>query len=65
MSVQKKSLISNRAVMKKAMIASQSTEGESLGEAKSLQTTALKSQALKSTTLKANAYKLASLKKKS
>ena len=58
MSVQKKSLISNRAVMKKAMIASQSSEGESLAEAKSLQTTALKS------IHKASAYKVSVLKKK-
>jgi hypothetical protein len=64
MSVQKKSLISNRAVMKKAMIASQSTEVESFGEANSLHTTALKSQALKSTLLKASVYKASSLKKK-
>ncbi|HXJ90949.1 MAG TPA: hypothetical protein VMS18_29345 [Candidatus Binatia bacterium] len=64
MSVQKKSLISNRAVMKKAMIASQSSEVESLSEVKSLQTTALKSQVLKSTVLKASAYKVSGLKRK-
>jgi len=64
MSVQKKSLISNRAVMKKAMIASQPSEGESLGEDKSLQTSALKSQVLKSTPLMRKAYKFSSPKKK-
>jgi hypothetical protein len=48
MSVQKKSLISNRAVVKKAMIASQPAEGnETIGEAKSLQAMSLKMRNLK------------------
>lgn len=63
MSVQKKSLINNRAVMKKAMIASQSSEGESLGEDKALQTSALKSQVLKATPLMRKAFKASSPKK--
>jgi hypothetical protein len=44
MSVQKKSLISNRAIVKKAMIASQPAEGEAVGELKSMQAMSLKAK---------------------
>jgi hypothetical protein len=44
MSVQKKSLISNRAIVKKAMIASQPAEGEAVGELKSTQVLSLKAK---------------------
>jgi len=48
MSIEKKSLISNRAAIKKAMIASQSAETtEPAGDPKSLKSTALTAHSMK------------------
>lgn len=48
MSIEKKSLISNRAAIKKAMIASQPVEStEVSGDAKSLKTTSLTAHSMK------------------
>jgi hypothetical protein len=54
MSIQKKSLISNRVAMKKAMIASKPTEAtELIGEGKPLTTNTLKSARFKVAAAKA------------
>jgi len=50
MSIEKKSLISNRAAVKKAMIASQSAEApEATGDPKSLKSTTLAAHSMKKT----------------
>lgn len=47
MSIEKKSLISNRAAIKKAMIANQAVESEMSGDAKSLKSRSLTAHSMK------------------
>jgi len=64
-SVQKKSLIGDRSIVKKAMIASQSAKSyEGTGDSKGLQAAALKGKTLKASTLRGSTFKAASMKKR-
>jgi len=57
MSVQKKSLINNRAAVKKAMIASRPEATDPLGETKALKPSALTNRSLRRGSYSVTAYK--------